>query len=426
MGRLYYFVYRVATYLLLPVILIRLLIRGFTNRAYWNRLGERLGWVPPHVRRGSIWIHAVSVGEVNAAKPLVERLLETQDAPILVSCTTPTGAAQAERHFGERVATIYAPIDVGFAVVQTLNKVRPCALIIVETELWPNLLRSAQAKQVPVAFANLRLSDRTFKRAGPFLPLSRHALKGVESFCVQTPQDASRIVALGADADRVSVTGNLKFDMDAPDTIEATGGALRKRWGGARPVIVLASSHEGEEQGFLKLLPKLHTAFPDLLALIVPRHPERFEQVYQQISGLAFNALRRSQWQANVPAQTQVILVDSMGELLQFYAAADIAVVGGSFFASGGHNILEPLKVGTPLVFGPNMTNFQEIVRLVIEHDAGEQVSSLTQLGEVLPGLLTDQALRQTRVQNGFELLKLHRGALDKTVDRLSGLLELR
>ena len=426
MGRLYYFVYQVATYLLLPVILIRFLIRGFTNQEYWNRLGERLGRVPPHVRRGSIWIHAVSVGEVNAAKPLVERLLKTQDVPILVSCTTPTGAAQAVRHFGDRVATIYAPIDVGFAVVQTLNKIRPRALIIVETELWPNLLCSAQAKQVPVGFANLRLSDRTYKRAQPFLPLSRHALKGVESFCVQTPQDASRIVALGASEDRVTITGNLKFDMDAPDFIEAAGDVHRKRWGVARPVIVLASSHEGEEQGFLKLLPKLHTTFPDLLALIVPRHPERFEQVYQQISALEFDALRRSQWQTTVPVQTQVILVDSMGELLEFYAAADIAVVGGSFFANGGHNILEPLKVGTPVVFGPNMTNFQEIVRLVLDHDAGEQVRSLTQLGEVLPGLLTDEALRQTRVQNGFELLKRHRGALDKTVDRLSGLLESR
>ncbi len=426
MGRLYYYIYQVAISLLVPAVLIRFLIRSIHQPEYRHRLFERTGFVPPQVPSGSIWIHAVSVGEVNAAKPLVDRLLESVDTPLLLSCVTPTGSAQAERLFGDRVAHIYAPIDAGFAVARTFRALRPSALIIVETELWPSLLCEARARKVPVAFANLRISDQTFTKAQSFLPLCRHAFEGVAVFCAQTDIDADRITALGAQRDKVYTTGNLKFSASVPEDTVHIATSLRERWGATRPVIVLASSHEGEEHGFLQLLTQLRETLPSLVSLIVPRHPERFEEVYQQISQFELKVVRRSQWSNEGTIDAEVVLVDSMGELLQMYAAADVAVVGGSFVAAGGHNVLEPLRVGTCVVFGPGMSNFREISQLLIDHDAGEQVDDFAKLGQTLVKLLSDPMYRSMRVKNGFQLLESQCDALERTVERLQAVLTPR
>ncbi len=424
MGRLYYLIYRVVISLLLPAVLIRFLVVGCWRPQYWHRLTERIGLIPAKVTSGSIWVHAVSVGEVNAAKPLIDYLLDNFSAPVLMSCVTPTGAAQIARLFGDRVTQIYAPFDTGFAVGRTLRKVCPRALIIVETELWPTLLCTARAQSVPVALVNLRISDRTFKRARLLQPLSRYVIGNVASFCVQTDVDAERITGLGAPSERVYVAGNLKFDFELSSDIGETAALLRARWGATRDVIVLASSHDGEEREFAKLFAQLRATSPELLLLVVPRHPERFDNAIRQISGQGLTVLRRSQWSDKVSADVDVIVVDSMGELLEFYAAADIAVVGGSFVAAGGHNILEPLRVGTPAVFGPDMSNFREITRLALANDAGEQVNNFAQLGVALVKLLTDPALRQKRVANGLRLLEVHQGALAKTIDRLQPILD--
>lgn len=424
MGWFYFLIYRVVIALLLPAILMRFLVRGFWQPQYWHRLAERVGSIPPTVRSGSIWIHAVSVGEVNAAKPLIDYLLNHHhDVPVVVSCVTPTGAAQVMRLFGDQVSQIYAPFDTGFAVGKTLRKVSPRALIIIETELWPTLLCTACARHVPVALVNLRISDRTFKRAKSLKPLSRHVLAGVNSFCVQTETDAERITELGASPHHVFVTGNLKFDFDDSGDNQTSAALLRDRWGASRPVVVLASSHEGEEQEFIKLTTLLRNSFPQLLLLVVPRHPERFDTVLKQISGHGLTVMRRSQWPDEVPSDVDVIVVDSMGELLDFYAAADVAVVGGSFVAAGGHNILEPLRVGTPVVFGPDMSNFREIASSVLARQAGEQVKDFARLGEALTTLLADSELRQKRIENGFRLLESHQGSLEKTIERVQPIL---
>ena len=402
MGQIYSLFYRVLINLLVPVVLVRFLIRGISRREYWQRLTERFGRLPSHLSSGSIWIHAVSVGEVNAIRPLVEYLLENSDVPILLSCVTPTGSAQITRLFGSRVSQVYAPVDSGIIVNRALERVKPCAIIIAETELWPNFLRVSRARQIPVAFANLRLSDTTFSGARFFLPLCRHALKKVSAFCVQTKVDAERITALGANSELVHVTGNLKFDMKAPDGIQESGVALRERWGGTgRPTVVLGSSHEGEENLFLKLMIELRVDFPELIAVIVPRHPERFNRVFRQISDSGFSVSRVSEWQSDTKVNADVILVDSMGKLLEFYAASDIAIVGGSFAVVGGHNVLEPILVGTPVVFGPDMSNFREISRLVLESGAGERVDDFAALKSALSRLLQDSDLRELRVNNG-------------------------
>ncbi len=426
MGQIYSLFYRVLINLLVPVVLVRFLIRGATRREYWQRLSERFGYLPSHLSSGPIWIHAVSVGEVNAIRPLVEYLLENSDVPILLSCVTPTGSAQITRLFGSRVSQVYAPVDSGIIVNRALGAVKPCAIIIAETELWPNFLCVSRARKIPVAFVNLRLSDTTFSRAKSFLPLCRHALKNVSAFCVQTKVDAERITALGANSDLVHVTGNLKFDMKAPDGIQETGVALRERWGGTgRPTVVLGSSHEGEENQFLKLMIELRVDISELIAVIVPRHPERFNRVFRQISDCGFSVSRVSEWQSDTKVNSDVILVDSMGKLLEFYAASDIAIVGGSFAAVGGHNVLEPILVGTPVVFGPDMSNFREISRLVLENGAGERVDDFAALMPALSRLLQDSDLRELRVNNGGRLLEKYRGALQRTTYHLESFLNL-
>ena len=426
MGQIYSLFYRVLINLLVPVALVRFLIRGVTRREYWQRLTERFGYLPSPLIPGSIWIHAVSVGEVNAVRPLVEYLLENSDAPILLSCVTPTGSAQITRLFGSRVSQVYAPVDSGIIVNRALERVKPCAIIIAETELWPNFLYVSGARKIPVAFVNLRLSDTTFSRARFFLPLCRHALKNASAFCVQTQVDAERITALGANSDLVHVTGNLKFDMKAPDGIQETGVALREHWGGTgRPTVVLGSSHEGEENRFLQLMIELRVDFPELIAVIVPRHPERFNRVFRQISDCGFSVSRVSEWQSDAKVNADVILVDSMGKLLEFYAASDIAVVGGSFAAVGGHNVLEPILVGTPVVFGPDMSNFREISRLVLESGAGERVDDFAALKPALSRLLQNSDLRELRINNGSRLLEKNCGALQHTTCHLQGLLKL-
>lgn len=424
MGRFYLIVYRIVINLLLPVAILRFLLKGLTRREYWHRLNERFGFVPIQIRTGSIWIHAVSVGEVNAAAPLIRHLLDTQQVPVLISCVTPTGSAQIRRLFGDRVDHIYAPVDSGFAVSKALTALQPRALIIVETELWPNLIHRLSLKNIPVAFVNLRISDTTFKRARFVKPLCRYTLRAVQSFCVQTNTDAERIIALGADTTRVFETGNLKFDMEVPQGIQEQAAALRKMWGGSsRPTIALGSSHPGEEKQFVEILVRLREIYPELVALIAPRHPERFDAVYQEISTYKLRIVRRSQWPNDSQVDADVILVDSMGELMLFYASADAAVVGGSFTVTGGHNILEPILVGTPTLFGPGMSNFREITRRVIAADAGLQVQSFAMLHETLKDYLDNPQLRESHTRNGYELLHANRGALNETVSRLQPIL---
>ena len=420
MGRIAFLVYRAAMFLLLPVILIRYFLKAQFTSAYRDRLSERFGFIPDQMPTGMIWIHAVSVGEVNAAVPLITDLLQYQKRQVLVTCVTPTGSTQISRSLGAQVEHVYAPVDAGFVVRRFLKRLRPAMIVIMETELWPNLIHQSTSANIPVVFANMRLSDRTFAGASRIKQLSRYILKDASAFCVQTEEDGHRIVELGASQSKVSVTGNLKFDVIAPEGVSEKGKEIRDYLGGdGIQAIILGSSHDGEEAGFLDMLEKLKDDFPNVIGIIVPRHPERFDSVFEVTSRRGFSVVRKSQWGSQLPDRVDVILVDSMGELMEFYAASDIAVVGGSFVPVGGHNILEPLMVGTPLVYGPQMSNFRQISRLVLSAQAGCRVADMNDLSTIVAQLLKQSDFRKEMIHNGYRLLAENRGSVESTRQKL-------
>ena len=426
MGRITLLVYRVAMTLLLPLIFVRYILKALFTASYRERLAERFGFLPEGLPDRPIWVHAVSVGEVNAAVPLVLNLLQNQDRPVLMTCVTPTGSAQIRKSLGEKVAHVYAPVDAGIIVHRFLQRLAPAMVVIMETELWPNLIHQSTSKQVPVVFANMRISDGTYTRASRFGQLSRYILKDVSAFCVQTEEDSRRIVDLGALESKTDVTGNLKFDVVAPTDVLERGLEIRSCLGGAeKKVIVLGSSHEGEEMAFLDVLESTRDTFPatSIVGVIVPRHPERFDSVSEYITRRGLQVTRWSESKESLPDSVDVLLVDTMGELMEFYAAGDIAVVGGSFVPVGGHNILEPLMVGTPVLFGPEMSNFRQIAELVLAAYSGCQVADQSELTNKLTSLLNQADLREEMTANGYRLLEDNRGSVNRTEKKLLSLI---
>ena len=424
MGKLFFYIYRVVISLLIPFIYLRYLAKGRKYHEYRQRLSERFGRVPTTLDQGLIWVHAVSVGEVNAAVPLIEKILESGDKQVMVTCVTPTGSDQIKRSLGDSVDHIYAPIDSKSIVQKIIFATKPQALIIVETEIWPNLIRCCAENNVPVAFVNLRISDKTYVTAKKVKPLCRYVLKDVDEFCVQTAADSQRIIDLGADTEKVHITGNLKFDVQLPSEIKNYAESLRQRWNGnQRPTIILGSSHEGEELGFMQVFKLLREKYPQLVCVIVPRHPQRFDAVVSAVSEFEFNVIRRTEWEADIePQEVDVIVVDTMGELMSFYAACEIAVVGGSFVPVGGHNILEPILVETPPVFGPNMSNFREVAYLVKTAGAGEQVHNFDELRQVLENYLSDYVAGEIAITKGQKLLASNRGSIQRTLEKINSL----
>ncbi len=420
MGRMILVVYRTVMFLLLPVIYVRYLLKAGFTPSYRERIAERFGVLPDRVPTGTIWIHAVSVGEVNAAVPLVNNLLQTQNRPVLITCVTPTGSAQIKKSLGDQVTHVYAPVDAGIIVRAFLRKLKPAIIVIMETEMWPNLIHHCTSANIPVYFANMRLSDRTFARAARLKPFSGYVLNDVNAFCVQTEEDRRRVADIGVPDSKISVTGNLKFDVIAPEEVLARGKEIRERLGQDDvQVMILGSSHDGEETGFLDVLERLKEEFPMLIGIIVPRHPERFDAVHQVVTQRGLHVVRRSQWNAQLPDEAEIILVDSMGELMEYYAASDVAVVGGSFVDVGGHNVLEPLMTGTALIFGPQMSNFRLISRLVLSAQAGFQVSDLDELAMSARNLLGNPDLHREMVGRGYQLLAENRGSVERTCERL-------
>ena len=420
MGKMIFVVYRMVMFLLLPVIFFRYVLKAGFTPSYRERIAERLGILPDSVPTGTIWVHAVSVGEVNAAVPMIKNLLQTQNRQVLITCVTPTGSAQIKKALGEQVTHVYAPVDVGFIVKAFLRKLKPAMIVIMETEMWPNLIFHSTCANIPVLFANMRLSDRTFARVVRLKQFSGYVLQDVSAFCVQTEEDHRRIAKIGLPDSKISVTGNLKFDVTAPEDVLERGRQIRERLGADDvQVIILGSSHDGEETGFLDVFVKMKEEFPMLLGVIVPRHPERFDPVCQTISQRGLHVVRRSQLNGQLPDEAEILLVDSMGELMEYYAACDVAVVGGSFIPVGGHNILEPLMTGTPLIFGPHMSNFRLISQLVLSAQAGFQVSNMDELGTSIEKLLRNSELHQEMVVKGYQLLADNRGSVKRTCEKL-------
>lgn len=416
--------YSTLLYLLTPFFLLRLLWRGFKSPAYWQRWSERFGFSTPVLSEQPLWIHAVSVGEVRAAIPLIKFLQEKYPSiPVLVTTTTPTGSAQVTKTFGEQIHHVYMPFDLPGAVKRFINKVKPRAVVIMETEIWPNLFHYCKQSSIPVVLANARMSKRSAEGYARFGVFIRETLTNLAFIAAQHDSDAARLIKLGAHPDTTKVTGSIKFDINLPDNLATDTQALKKQLGETRPVWIAASTHNGEDEQVLNAFNLVRQAVPDCLLIIVPRHPERFDQVASLCNHYGFNIVKRSDHKP-CDSNTEIFIGDTMGELLLFYSVSDVAFIGGSLVEHGGQNPLEASAVGIPVVFGPHTFNFNEIIKLLLAEKAGERVANEQQLAEAVTKYIKDKELCQQTGSKGKQVVEQNRGALDNLISIISGFVQ--
>ena len=413
--------YGVLTRVAAPAVFAATLVRAAKDPAYRTHLGERFG-LGRRLAMPSIWLHAVSVGEVSAAAALVRALhARHPDVPLVLTTATPTGRAQAATLFGADVEVRFLPYDTAGSVRRFLARIRPLAAIIMETELWPNLLHECGRRGVPVVFASARLAARSVPRYRRFGTLFSAGLRNAW-VAAQSSADADRFIALGADPARTRVVGNLKFDMRLGEAVAENGRELRRRYLGARPVWTAGSTHEGEEELVLGAHAVLERAVRGALLVLVPRHPQRFAGVAALLErrGLVFDRRGRSE---TVRPEAQVLLLDTMGELTAFYAASDVAFVGGSLVPVGGHNLLEPAALGVPVITGTHTQNGPEIARLLIEAGGALEVADGVALAAAAGRLLADPALRERMGESARSFVEAHRGSLARLLALIEPLL---
>ncbi|MBT2969048.1 MAG: 3-deoxy-D-manno-octulosonic acid transferase [gamma proteobacterium symbiont of Ctena orbiculata] len=416
------YLYTLIFTLLIPIYLLGIYWRGFRAPAYRKRWLERFGIFETPVEQSGIWVHAVSVGEVQAVAQLVGRLIDRYpDMPLLITTTTPTGADRVKAMFGNDVTHRYAPLDLPWVVRRFLGAFQPRLLVLVETEIWPNLIYYTKLEGVPTLLANARLSVRSARGYHRVAGLTREALRNLTLIAPHAEADAERFHTLGARPEKIEVTGSIKFDVHLPGSLLERVDVLRREWGGQRPVWIAASTHEGEDEMVLEAHATIRQLLPEALLVLVPRHPERFERVGQLVEEAGFSLVKRTQ-QLSCEKDTAVFLGDTMGELTLFLGASDVAFIGGSLVPHGGHNILEATAQGVAVVFGPHMFNFNEISELFLQHQAAAQVDTLEALADQVARWLSDASERSRVGEAGRELVEQNRGALDRLtrlVDRL-------
>lgn len=410
--------YSAALYLLAPITVYHLIWRGLRQPAYFQRWPERYAVYRDDHPAPTLWVHAVSVGEVNAAVPLVNVLRRSRpDLRLLVTTITPTGSERVRALWGDSVEHVYLPYDLPGAVGRFLDHYRPCAALIMETELWPSLMFGCRERSIPVYILNARLSERSLRGYRVLAPLVARALRTVHTVAAQSQADGQRFIRLGARAAQIAVTGNLKFDVTVPEGLPAFAGECRQHCGGNR-VWIAASTHEDEEVAVLAMHRRLRARFPGLLLLWAPRHPERFRAVTEQARAQGWRVSTRSQARWPQPDDA-VFVIDTLGELMSFYACADVAFVGGSLQPIGGHNLLEPAATGTAIVTGPHLHNFVEIAERLDAAGALRIGADADAVEAALSELLGDPAQRERMAANGRELVETGRGALARTLDLL-------
>jgi 3-deoxy-D-manno-octulosonic-acid transferase len=401
-----------------PFVVLLTIWRAARNPAYRGGRRERFGWVHPSAPRDVVWIHAVSAGEVIAAAPLMRRLMTlAPNAPVLVTTMTPTGANQVRRLLGNRVTHCYAPYDYPWALRRFLKRVRPRLLVLIETELWPNMLRLTAARRVPVVLINARMSERSANRYRRVASLTRSMLNRLTWIAAQYPEHAQRYVELGARAEIVDVVGNIKFDVELPDDFAERVAALKNRWKMAnRPVWIAASTHAGEDQIVLDAHRRVLERQPGALLILVPRHPERFDSVAELASvGLAVQRMTNGSG-----GEAQVVVGDTMGQLIYLYGAAQIAFIGGSLIEAGGHNPIEPASVGLPILMGPYDFNFASVAAMFERAGCLHRVTDATLLGQSVNALFDDGERRAAEVERARAVVSANAGATDRIAQRLA------
>jgi 3-deoxy-D-manno-octulosonic-acid transferase len=418
-----YYLYNVLIYLAAPVAVLVHLWRGMRDPSYRGSLRERFG-LGAALAGPTIWVHAVSVGEVQAALPLINQLRSRHPRyRLLLTTVTPTGAARARHLFGGEVQHRYVPIDLPGAVKRFFDRVQPKLAMILETELWPNLYGECGRRGVPLVLASARVSPRSVGKYRRLVSLFRKTLSHGIVIAAQSESDAARFRSIGASPERTHVTGNIKFDFLPPAGIEAQGLRWRERHAPGRPVWVAGSTHEGEEAIVLDAHRLVLEKFPDALLILVPRHPQRFDAVRELLARRHERSADRSSRDTIEPS-TAVLLGDTMGELMTFYAAADVSFVAGSLVPIGGHNLLEPASVGSPVLTGPHNFNGEEIAQLLMDAGAAIIVSDAAQLAHAVTGLFGDAKLRAVMGEAGKAALDANRGALDRLLTLVDPLLD--
>jgi 3-deoxy-D-manno-octulosonic-acid transferase len=416
------FLYIVIAYLVSPIVIGALAVRGFRERSHWHGFSERFGFGGTLDDR-SIWVHAVSVGEVQAAAPLVNALLERfPRIPLVLTTVTPTGRARAQALFKQRVDVRYVPIDLPGPVRRFFQRAKPQLAVILETEIWPNLYHRCGRLGVPLVLASARISPRSVTSYRRLVGLFRETLSNGIFIAAQSREDADRFVSIGANPALTHVVGNIKFDFGYPPDIESRGRELRSMLGVERPVWVAGSTHAKEEDEVLAAHRRLRERLPDALLVLVPRHPPRFVDVAASLRVLGIEFVTRTSGAAVTP-RTQVFLLDTLGELPPFYAAGDVAFVGGSLVPIGGHNLLEPAALGLPIVAGPHNFNSADIAKLLVERGAVRLVQDSTGLAASVEELLTDPAARARMGEAGRKVVDENRGAVTRLMNFIEPLL---
>ncbi len=403
-----------------PLVRLRLARRARRDPAYGDRIGERFARLPDNLPAGAVWFHTVSAGETIAAAPVIRQL--TQDhpgVPVLVTTMTPTGSAQVKRLLDDSVAHCYAPYDFPDVVARFFERIRPRLLVLMETELWPNILREADRRNVPAMLVNARLSERSARGYARLGALTRSMLGQLRFIACQYPDHADRFLALGAPPDRIGVLGSVKFDIRLPDDHTARVQEIRRLWNlDGRPVWIAGSTHPGEEEIVLAAHALLKARFPELLLILVPRHPERRAEVGALIDGAGFSQA----WMSEVasPAGRDVVLGDTMGELLYLYGVSQVAFLGGSLVSVGGHNPIEAAICGIPLVMGPETFNFPDVVAAFSDAGCLRLATDAETLAARVAGYLADEAARDAAGAAAAEVVRVNAGAMSRLLELLS------
>ena len=415
-------IYSFFLYLIVPFVVVRLFWLGFRNPDYRRRWKERFGFPDKITSHDKvIWLHAVSVGEVQASRPLVNALLDKYpDYRILITTMTPTGADCVKQYFADSVTHLYLPYDLPVSVKHFISVIDPSILIVMETELWPNLFHYCQVKNIPVIVANARMSEKSAKGYRRFSSLTRSTLENISLVIAQGKKDAERMIALGADRDKVIVTGNLKFDIHLPHSVTEQAQALRRYFSVNRPVWIAASTHAGEEKIILDAFDKVLQQHPQCLLVIAPRHPQRSAGLRELCAKRNLKVLSKSD-NKECDEDVKIFILDTLGELPMYYAAADVAFVGGSLTETGGHNMLEPACLGLPVIMGPHVFNFQEISQLLLDEGAAWKVTNMDELSGRVSSLLGDANLRHSTGERGRNIVLKNRGNVEKIMELISG-----
>lgn len=416
--------YRVVVWLAVPFVFGYFLWRARREPGYRRDWGQRLGFIPTEIPEDAVWVHTASVGEVQAIAPVIDDLLASRpDLPVVVTTMTPAGRQRVEERFSNRVHHCYIPLDLASAARRFLDRLRPRLGIIVEMELWPELLRASRQRGLPLYLVNARMSEGTLRSSQHLRSLFREALAAFEWIGAQSETDAQHLIALGAQSERVVITGNIKFDQSPPEEQIQVGKQLREALGAARPVWVAASTRDGEEEIVLEAFNRVRRQLPDACLILVPRHPQRFDSVARLVSDAGYR-LQRRQDHAPPDGLTEVFLGDSVGEMGTYLAAADVAFVGGSLVPLGGQNMLEPAAIGLPVIAGPHRFNFQAVAELLAQAGGLVTVHDADELAQAVIGLLTNTEHHRGMATAARACVTANQGARGLVVNRLSSALD--